>query len=82
MISRAELLFIICLFAKYNLNTTKQLNFLAFVKAFLLYDKDSNREYRKSIKPLIIYIISSMNFKRNNYNLPITDKINITSGWL
>lgn len=79
VISRAELLFIICIFSKYNLNTTKHLNFLAFAKAFLLYDKDSNREYRKSVKPLIIDIISSINFKRNNYNLPITHKINITS---
>ena len=61
---------------------TKHLNFLAFAKAFLLYDKDSNREYRKSIKPLIIYIISSINFKRNNYNFPITHQINITSSWL
>lgn len=36
----------------------------------------------KSIKPLIIDIISSVNFKRNNYNLPITHKIDITSSWL
>lgn len=35
------------------LNTTKYLNFLAFVEAFELYTSNNNREYRESIKAKI-----------------------------
>ncbi len=43
---------IIAIFSKYNLNSTKHLNFLAFERAFLLYMKNNSLEAREEVKPI------------------------------
>lgn len=58
------------------------MNFLTFAQAFLLYDQNTNREYRKHIKPLIVDLISNLNTKRSNFDLPISHKFDITPSWL
>lgn len=82
VMSRAELLIILCIFSKYNLNSTKHLNFLAFAQAFLLYDQNTNRKYRNEIKSLINDLIDNLNMKRSNFDLPISHKFDITPSWL
>lgn len=79
IISKQEIDIIIALFTKYNLNSTKHLNFLAFRPAFALYI-NPNRDL-KTLKPIILDIISEMNSKRINYTMPINRCI-ITQNWL
>jgi len=60
----SEIEVIVEIFSKRSLNTTKQLNFLDFKRAFLLYQHDNSREDRQKIKPIIDNIKSGMNSKR------------------
>jgi hypothetical protein len=62
---------IIAIFSKYNLNSTKHLNFLAFERAFLLYMKNNSLEARKEVKPILEGIKSEMNSQRTDFNLPL-----------
>lgn len=80
--SQQELRIILAIFARYNLNSAKHLNYLDFCKAFLLYTKDSGREYRSKLKPILLDILSSMNNSRTNFNLTANRKLHITSNWL
>ena len=80
--SQQELLIILAIFAKYNLNSTKHLNYLAFCEAFLLYTRDNSREYRKKLKPILLDILSYMNSKRSKFDLTASHKLHITSNWL
>ena len=68
-LSKQEVDIIIALFTKYNLNSTKHLNFLAFKQAFALYN-NPNRNL-KTLNPIILDIISEMYSKRINYTMPI-----------
>ena len=74
-----EIEILLAIFSKYNLNTTKHLDFINFSKAFYLYIQNKNKENRKHINSELKKIILSMNRKRLNFNLPFTHKINITS---
>jgi hypothetical protein len=60
----SEIEIIIGIFSKRSLNTTKQLNYLDFKRAFLLYQHHNSREDRQKIKPIIDNIKSGMNSKR------------------
>lgn len=78
-----ELEVVIAIFSKYNLNSTKHLNFLAFKEALELYTMSDKRDYRKEIKPKIVAIRNSMNTQRTNFELPsTTHNIIITDYWL
>jgi hypothetical protein len=79
IISKQEIGIIIALFTKYNLNSSKHLNFLAFKQAFTLYN-EPNRDL-KELKPIILGIISKMNSKRTDYTMPI-NHYRITKNWL
>ena len=59
--SRDDLKIILAIFSKYNLNSTKHLNYLAFIQAFTLYHESDRRDRRAKLKPLILEIKSSMN---------------------
>jgi len=85
---------IIAIFSKYNLNSTKHLNFLAFERAFLLYMKNNSLEARKEVKPILEGIKSEMNTlrsakrvlgcfagQRTDFNLPL-NHYKITPNWL
>lgn len=80
--SKSELSMIIAIFSKYNLNSTKHLNFLAFAQAFMLYNKNISRVARKELKPILCEIIRNMNSKRTEYYMPPSHKISISSYWL
>lgn len=77
-----EISVIIAIFKKFNLNTTKHLDFLNFEKAFKLYMENGNREGRKTIKSVITNLKGEMNTLRTNLNRPEDPKIVITEGWL
>lgn len=69
---------LISIFDKYNLNTTKYLDYLDFKEAFNLYlnrDKDLNI---KSIEYAIIESKNKMNTNRINFDRPENSKIVIT----
>lgn len=70
--TQREIAVIIAIFSKYNLNTTKHLNFLAFARAYWLYMDNNSLEARKELKPVIEDIISGMNSKRIDFNLSPT----------
>jgi hypothetical protein len=69
------------LFSKYSLNSTKQLNFLDFSKAFQLYLENNSPERRKELRPVIEEIKSGMNSQRTDFSLSLTNH-NITKYWL
>lgn len=77
--SQKEIQFILDIFTKYNLNTTKHLNFLSFKKAFEIYT-GSKIKNSKLIQE-IASIKSSMNTKRTVFDTT-SFKINITPEWL
>ena len=42
------------MFSKYNLNSIKHHNFLAFAKAFRLYFESNKHDIRAKLKPLLL----------------------------
>lgn len=83
VVSQSSLRILISIFAKYNLNTTKHLDFLRFSQAYTLYIQDSSREARLKLKPKLDDIINSMNRKRTNFDLDSsTHNLYISANWL
>ena len=73
---------LISIFDKYNLNTTKYLDYLDFKEAFKLYhnrDKDLKVEW---IKDAIIELKNKMNTNRVNFDRPENSNIVVTKWWL
>jgi hypothetical protein len=73
---------LIYIFDKYNLNTTKYLDYLDFKEAFLLYlnrDKNLNRDI---IIDKMLELKNKMNTNRIYFNRPEDSKIVITKCWL
>lgn len=79
--NQKQLAVIVDLFSKYNLNTTKHLNFLAFAKAYNLYMTKKSPIERGTIKPVLLDLKNSMNNKRTNFDMP-KDHIVINGPWL
>lgn len=63
-----EIEIIIAIFYKYNLNTTKHMDFLSLAQAYILYSNGNKRDYRLKLKPTILSLKGSMNSKRNNFD--------------
>lgn len=83
VVNKDGILIILAIFAKYNLNTTKHLNFLALAQAFWLYHINDNPKGRlKEIKLEIDKIKSSMNNNRTNFDMPSSHRFNISPHWL
>lgn len=72
---------ILAIFTKFNLNTTKHLNFIAFKQAFLLFVENSNQIVRKELKPVIKSIMGNMNKQRTEFSMA-SDHYNVSSYWL
>lgn len=78
---------LISIFDKYNLNTTKYLDYLDFKKAYYLY-KDQNLNTQDNLNNNkwmedIVYLKSRMNSKRTNLDVPASiDKTSINKNWL
>lgn len=66
---------LIDIFDKYNLNTTKYLDYLDFKKAFIFY---SNRSKGDQVKDYILELKNKMNTNRIHFERPINYEINIT----
>lgn len=79
--NQKQLAVIIDLFSKYNLNTTKHLNFLAFAKAYNLDMTRKSPIERGTIRPVLLDLKNSMNSKRTNFDMP-KDHFVINGPWL
>jgi hypothetical protein len=77
--SQKEIKSILDIFTKYNLNTTKHLNFLSFKKAFEIYT--GSKIKNSNLIQEIASIKSSMNTKRTVFDTT-SFKTNITPEWL
>jgi hypothetical protein len=71
---------LIQIFDKYNLNTTKYLDYLAFKKAFNIYNNKDKNQKIDTVKDAILELKESMNKKRVNFDRP--DEIVINKYWL
>lgn len=70
---------LIAIFDKYNLNTTKFLDYLDFKKAFYLYqDRDKSKKEKETLIDKILELKNGMNKTRNYFNLPADHKIVIS----
>jgi len=90
VIDREEIKLLISIFDKYNLNTTKYLDYLDFKKAFNLYinipsnergvrNKNLNAEL---VKNTVLELKNKMNTNRFNFDRPENSPIEITKSWL
>jgi len=82
IISLKEIAIVIAIFSKYNLNSTKHLNFLAFKQAFELYMENNSKEARDAVKPLIANIKGNMNSLKTDYEMPKNHQFLVTENWL
>jgi LAGLIDADG DNA endonuclease family/LAGLIDADG endonuclease len=71
---------LISILDKYNLNTTKYLDYTDFKEAFNLYHS-RNGVLTEELKDKIIKLKSGMNSNRTNFNMP-SNHIRITTYWL
>lgn len=79
--AQREIEIILAIFNKFNLNTTKHLNFIAFERAFLLFVENNSQEARKELKPEIKSLKESMNKQRTDFTMP-SNHCNISNYWL
>ena len=77
--SRKEIEIILAIFSKYNLNTSKHLNFSAFKQAFTIYT-ENNKEDREKVKTIIDSIKGDMNKLRRNFGMPNNHQVLVTEG--
>lgn len=82
------ILLLISIFDKYNLNTSKYLDYLDFKQAFFYYiNRNNNLDSETkitsgAIKKKIIELKNKMNTNRINFDRPESSKIIITKYWL
>ena len=72
---------LISIFDKYNLNTSKYLDYSDFKKAYVLY-YGREKIITEKLKNEILKLKDNMNLKRTNFNMPSNHKIIITENWL
>lgn len=85
--NKEGLYMLLSIFDKYNLNTTKYLDYLDFRKAFLLYHERDIKEYNRDknkIKDQIVELKNGMNSKRTFFDMFSLrgNKLTITKSWL
>lgn len=74
---------LIDIFDKYNLNTTKYLDYLDFKKAFNLYQgRDKTIKEKQTLIDQILELKKGMNKSRVNFSLPADHQIVISGPWL
>lgn len=74
---------LISIFDKYNLNTSKYLDYLNFKKAFILYqERNKTIEDKQALIDQILDLKNGMNKSRTDFNFPADHKITITRPWL
>ena len=81
VIHKEDIYKLVSIFDKYNLNTTKYLDYLDFKKAFQLYCENNIKDKRTLIDQLLT-IKEGMNNNRINFNFPKDHNIVISDYWL
>lgn len=82
---RKGITLLISIFDKYNLNTTKHLDYLDFKQAFNFYlnrERNLNDGLLPSVKEKVLDLKSKMNTNRINFDRPAGSPIIITKNWL
>jgi len=80
---RKDIYTLIAIFDKYNLNTTKYLDYLDFKKAFNLYlGRDKTIKEKQTLIDQILELKNRMNKSRVNFSLPADHQIVISGPWL
>ena len=79
VVSQSAIKILIAIFSKYNLNTTKHLDFLSFAEAYALYTQDDSRLARLEIKSQLDVILNSMNRKRVSFDNEPSHKMYISA---
>lgn len=79
--AQREIDIILAIFNKFNLNTTKHLNFIAFEQAFRLFTENTSQEARKELRSKIKSLKDSMNKQRIDFTMPL-NHYNISNYWL
>jgi hypothetical protein len=79
--TRKDIYKLISIFDKFNLNTTKYLDYLDFKRAFIFYTENKVKDKTKLIDQ-ILSIKNSMNSNRTNFNFPSDHKVLISDYWL
>lgn len=80
--SRGALLHIFNIFDKRPLNTSKNLNYILFRKAYDLYFNRESIKVPVELRMEILNLKNQMNKKRTDFNQPEGHSINITRYWL
>ena len=70
------------IFDKYNLNTTKYLDYLDFKKAFKIYQERIKTVKDEEIFNRLLNLKKGMNSNRTNWDFPTKHNITITDSWL
>ena len=65
---------LICIFDRYNLNTTKYLDYIDFKKAFLIY-QGRDGLVAQELKEQILALKNGMNTQRSDFNMPLNHRI-------
>lgn len=73
---------LVSIFDKYNLNTTKYLDYLDFKEAFLYYSNRNKDLTPDMVKDKIIGWKNKMNTNRIHFDRPVNSEIVITKSWL
>lgn len=80
VIHRKDINILISIFDKYNLNTTKYLDYLDFKKAFQLYSENKSLN-KKTLIDQLLKLKTGMNRNRINFNFPEDYKIVVSDYW-
>ena len=75
VVTKEEIKKLIFIFDRYNLNTTKYLDYLDFKKAFIIYNKEQNLKI-DLVKDAILEFKKNMNKNRVNFLRPTDIEIN------
>ena len=84
VIHRKDINMLISIFDKYNLNTTKYLDYLDFKKAFHLYRAyvENKSLNKRTVIDQLLKLKNGMNKNRINFNFPEDHKIVVSDSWL
>lgn len=79
--TKEEIKKFIFIFDRYNLNTTKYLDYIDFNKAFLIYHGRDGL-VSQELKEQILALKNGMNTLRSDFNMPPNHQISINKNWL
>lgn len=77
VVHRKDIYKLISIFDKFNLNTTKYLDYLDLKKAFILYNESEGVDKITIMKQVLI-LKNGMNSNRTNFHFPSNHKITIS----